>query len=703
MKPDVRLRAHDFGYHDESNDDLEDDSEVHEVGGGGGGGVPPGFEHDEEEELGGAGNGNEEEVPNIRWEGGQCGDDDTNKGASDDYTNSDGDSDGGCSGLRDTSSSDSDDIEDVVNQGHEGPLTVKKAVDDLGKCVMIVEHDEESDCSDDNCSVVSSSDEEEVKKNEKKNVKYPEFNEDKDMKSPKLVEGMLFPNVKVFRTFLKKFHVRNGYMTEMFILHDSLGRDIECFVSHPDVENDDEEELGWEGVPPGFEHDEEEELGGAGNGNEEEVQNIRWEGGQCGDDDTNKGASDDDTDSNGDSDGACSGLRDSSSSDGDDIEDVVNQGHEEPLTVKKAVDGLGKCVMIVEHDEESDCSDDNCSVVSSSDEEEGLTESMDLLFPGVEHRFCMRHYYSNFQKVHKGKELKDLLWGAASAYTLPKYHAKMRELRAVSMEAHNWLIHEPHKNLARCFYSPVAKTNRMVNNLSESFNNAIKKVRDQPILTMMKSLRKHVMQRHACAAMIKARRKPEDFIFPYFLIETFRKSYAYLINPIPDKSMWMRTEFEDIMPSPYRRKSGRPKKTKRKGAKEALAERGTIFKCRKCNQPSHNAKTCKAQVSSTSAEVEESSTSQGQEWVEETARGGVSRGKEVVVAARGVSRGKPVVVAARGGLSREKGVAVQTGGDRAVQIDGRRNDQTGASGVARALFKLVPNLVCQHWSGMEKK
>ncbi|KAI8560053.1 hypothetical protein RHMOL_Rhmol04G0225100 [Rhododendron molle] len=169
-------------------------------------GVPPGFEHDEEEELGGAGNGNEEDVQNIRWEGGQCGDDDTNKGASDDDTDSDGDS----SGLRDSSSSDGDDTEDVVNQGHEGPLTVTKAVDGLGKCVMIVEHDEESDCSYDNCSVMSSSDDEEVKKKGKKKVKYPEFNEDRGMKIPKLVEDMLFPNVKVFRTFLKEFHVRNG-------------------------------------------------------------------------------------------------------------------------------------------------------------------------------------------------------------------------------------------------------------------------------------------------------------------------------------------------------------------------------------------------------------------------------------------------------------------------------------------------------------
>ncbi|KAI8529818.1 hypothetical protein RHMOL_Rhmol11G0003500 [Rhododendron molle] len=112
--------------------------------------------------------------------------------------------------------------------------------------------------------------------------------------------------------------------------------------------------------------------------------------------------------------------------------------------------------------------------------------------------------------------------------------------------------------------------------------------------------------------MIQDRRKPEDSISPYILTETFRKSFAYLINPIPDKSMWVRIEYEDIMPPPYRRKSGKPKKARKKGVEEALEEmmkRGTVFKCRKCNQPSHNARTCKAQVSSTSAEVGEGSTS----------------------------------------------------------------------------------------------
>ncbi|KAI8572432.1 hypothetical protein RHMOL_Rhmol01G0197800 [Rhododendron molle] len=59
----------------------------------------------------------------------------------------------------------------------------------------------------------------------------------------------------------------------------------------------------------------------------------------------------------------------------------------------------------------------------------------------------------------------------------------------------------------------------------------------------------------------------------------------------------------------------------------------------------------------------------------------MSKGKSVVVAVSGgLSRGKSVVVAARG-----KGVAVQTGGDRGVEIGAARNDQTGASEVARAV------------------
>lgn len=258
------------------------------------------------------------------------------------------------------------------------------------------------------------------------------------------------------------------------------------------------------------------------------------------------------------------------------------------------------------------------------------------------------------------------------------------------MKAHEWLLKVPPKYWARCFYGPRAKTNRMVNNLSESFKNAIKQVRDKPILSMMEGLRMYIIQRyverakfvttfkskicpsickkldiekdnameyaviycatqkfeissplkswivdiglrtcscrkwdvtgipckHACAAIRKDRSHPEDFISQYFLTETFRQSYAYLINPIPDKSMWIQTEYDDIMPPPYRRRNGKPKKSRRKGDDELTATIGRIrvnvAKCRKCNQARHNARTCNAEVSqsSTTADVVEANSLQ---------------------------------------------------------------------------------------------
>ncbi|KAI8559507.1 hypothetical protein RHMOL_Rhmol04G0179300 [Rhododendron molle] len=245
-------------------------------------------------------------------------------------------------------------------------------------------------------------------------------------------------------------------MTEMFIFHDGLGRDIECFVSQPDVENDDEEELGWEGVPPYVENDEDEELGGAGN---------EW---------------------------------------------------------------LAK-----------------------------------------------------------------------------KYVVKIND-------------------------DPDWKVKAMQNDV---------------------------------------RRKWMLDVFEMYIYKAKRKALEMVEGA---------HEFEDIMPPPYRRKTGRPKKTRRKRAEEAVAEMGTIFKCIKCNQPGHNARTYKALVASTGAEVEESSTSQVSLYLVPylvvtretspcplipTGRKGkdvsseVTRGRDT---RRGVLRGI--------GLSRGRGVAIEVpiGGGRGV-------------------------------------
>ncbi|XP_058202960.1 uncharacterized protein LOC131317422 [Rhododendron vialii] len=96
-----------------------------------------------------------------------------------------------------------------VDGDEGGHLSVSNLEEDLGKGV-IISVIEESDSSDENVSVVSSLDDEKVKKKGTNKMKCPEFNEERDMENPKLVEGMLFPNVRVFRAFLKEFHRRHG-------------------------------------------------------------------------------------------------------------------------------------------------------------------------------------------------------------------------------------------------------------------------------------------------------------------------------------------------------------------------------------------------------------------------------------------------------------------------------------------------------------
>ena len=103
--------------------------------------------------------------------------------------------------------------------------------------------------------------------------------------------------------------------------------------------------------------------------------------------------------------------------------------------------------------------------------------------------------YNNFNKLYKGKEWKDLMWRAASVYTVQEFENCMNAIKDVDQTAYDWLMREDPKSWARCMYSTRSKCNRMDNNTSEAFNIAIKDARDQPILTMVESIRRYLMTR----------------------------------------------------------------------------------------------------------------------------------------------------------------------------------------------------------------
>ena len=123
-------------------------------------------------------------------------------------------------------------------------------------------------------------------------------------------------------------------------------------------------------------------------------------------------------------------------------------------------------------------------------------ESFKLLMPGVEHRYCVRHMYANFKDSYKGKELKDLMWSAARAYTVQEFERHMDVIKGINADAYTWLMNESPTLWARCTFSCSNKCDMLRNNISESFNHFIKDARDKPIITMMEMIRRQLMSRY---------------------------------------------------------------------------------------------------------------------------------------------------------------------------------------------------------------
>ncbi|WVZ18731.1 hypothetical protein V8G54_006053 [Vigna mungo] len=122
----------------------------------------------------------------------------------------------------------------------------------------------------------------------------------------------------------------------------------------------------------------------------------------------------------------------------------------------------------------------------------------DELMDGVEHRLCLRHLYNYFKKRFGGGVLiRDLMMGAAKATYEKEWEKKMGELKAINIDAYNWLIGIPTKTWCKHAFSTYCRCDVLINNLTESFNSTILLARDKPIITMMEWIRTYVMKRFA--------------------------------------------------------------------------------------------------------------------------------------------------------------------------------------------------------------
>jgi len=128
---------------------------------------------------------------------------------------------------------------------------------------------------------------------------------------------------------------------------------------------------------------------------------------------------------------------------------------------------------------------------------QGLMDTFDTVYPGVEHRFCIRHLHVNCKKKGwKGREFKDELSGAARATNESDFKRHLNVIKGMSQEAFDYLEKIDPESWSRHAFGTNAKTDMISNNIAESFNSWIKDARDKPLITMLEIIRRQLMNRY---------------------------------------------------------------------------------------------------------------------------------------------------------------------------------------------------------------
>lgn len=100
---------------------------------------------------------------------------------------------------------------------------------------------------------------------------------------------------------------------------------------------------------------------------------------------------------------------------------------------------------------------------------------------------------------------------------------------------------------------------------------------------------------HACAAIFKAKERPENYVDAFFKKDAYRATYANAIYPVPHEAEWVKTNSADIDPPLFTRQPGRPRKNRMKGEDEGpsngRARKGNVT-CGNCKGTGHNVKGC---------------------------------------------------------------------------------------------------------------
>ncbi|KAL5562646.1 hypothetical protein UlMin_032393 [Ulmus minor] len=210
-------------------------------------------------------------------------------------------------------------------------------------------------------------------------------------------------------------------------------------------------------------------------------------------------------------------------------------------------------------------------------------------------------------------------------------------LKEANILAYQWLSVNATSEWSKSAFREGPKCDTLLNNLCESFNSTILSAREKCILTMLEQLSEYLMCRMASKrdAMSKwvhlvgprilklieknkavARLKFQlsgipcglalaciysrnynvyEFIHSFYKKDSYEKTYAPIIYPMPHPGRWPNDRQITILP-PFKTMPGRPKKMRRQEASEPPAPIGPrtkarrfnmVIHCRNCNELGH--------------------------------------------------------------------------------------------------------------------
>ncbi|WVY89282.1 hypothetical protein V8G54_034796 [Vigna mungo] len=211
-----------------------------------------------------------------------------------------------------------------------------------------------------------------------------------------------------------------------------------------------------------------------------------------------------------------------------------------------------------------------------------LLQVVHEVVPGVDQCFCVRHLYANFRKKFPGKQLKRLMWKAATTTHPQTWEAEKRNIKQLNAEAFKYLLKIPPRYWSRLRFNSKPQCDIVVN-MSEAFNSVMVHTRSKPIVSMLKEIRLHLMKRwatnmtksqslsgeicpkiktrlnkesqkweitgiprcHSLAAMKFLNLDAKDFIPCCFRKSTYKEIYSSIVYPINGNNMWEITTYVD--------------------------------------------------------------------------------------------------------------------------------------------------------------